>query len=86
MSVCVFNEWCVSVCMCMHVYVSNLLINITFTDDSSVSVDAHFEDGVLSSSIHFPDDTYVVEVRVFNLKDCVLTQRMMRFVESQTTL
>lgn len=30
-------------------------------DDSSVSVDAHFEDGVLSSSIRFPHDTYVVE-------------------------
>ncbi|KAL8565068.1 hypothetical protein ACOMHN_005271 [Nucella lapillus] len=30
-------------------------------DDSSVSVDAHFEDGVLSSNIRFPHDTYVVE-------------------------
>ena len=37
---------------------------ITFTDDSSISVNAHFEDGILSSSIQFPHDTYVVEVRV----------------------
>ncbi|XP_076458645.1 ADAM 17-like protease [Babylonia areolata] len=38
-----------------HFYTGHL------ADDRSVSVDAHFEDGILSSNIRFPHDTYVVE-------------------------
>lgn len=27
-------------------------------------VDGHFEEGILSSSIRFPNETYVIEVRM----------------------
>jgi hypothetical protein len=45
------------------------LLTVVFTvfclcsDNSSVPVDAHYEDGVFACSIHFHNDVYVIEVR-----------------------